>query len=150
MTIELRLATEKDVGLTMPLVAAYHEFEGIGTTPSERESAVRNLIAEPKFGGIWLIYSGGNLAGHIVLCRGYSIEFGGFDAFVDEFFLLPQFRGRGLGKKVLELMKTEAKALKIRALHLEVARTNENARRLYRRAGFEVREKYVLMSLELR
>jgi ribosomal protein S18 acetylase RimI-like enzyme len=80
------------------------------------------------------------------LCRGFSIEFNGFDAFIDEFFLLAEFRGRGIGRFVLEEIKSRARSLDINALHLEVARNNERARRLYRALGFEARDKYLLMS----
>ena len=43
-------------------------------------------------------------------------------------------------------VKVEARRLDIRALHLEVARDNQRARRLYASAGFAAREQYFLMS----
>lgn len=149
MGMHLHLASLEDLELVLPLVGAYHEFEHIESTASARESAVRKLLMNPEFGGIWLIYSGNELAGYIALCRGYSIEFNGFDAFIDEFFLGKEFRGKGIGTRVLEVIKGEAKKLEIGALHLEVARDNHAARQLYARAGFAAREKYLLMSVEL-
>ena len=50
---------------------------------------------------------------------------------------------------MLREIRRKARDLGINALHLEVARDNEFAQRLYRRAGFVARDKYVLMSLEL-
>jgi ribosomal protein S18 acetylase RimI-like enzyme len=50
---------------------------------------------------------------------------------------------------VLTEIKARARALDINALHLEVARDNARARRLYRAAGFEPRDKYLLMSAVL-
>jgi GNAT superfamily N-acetyltransferase len=149
MHAEIRFASEDDIDLMLPLVRAYHEHEGLDISDSERESSVRGLISDHAFGGIWLIYVGGAPVGYIVLCKGYSIEFGGYDAFIDEFYIRPEFRGKGFGKSSLELIKAEATKIGIRALHLEVARTNEIARKLYAGAGFEAREKYVLMSIIL-
>jgi len=144
--IDLRLATEPDLPVLLPMVAEYHQFEAIDSSAAGRESALRRLLAAPEFGAVWLVRVDDAMAGYIALCRGFSIEFDGFDAFIDEFFLLPGYRGRGVGSRVLELIRNEARRLDINALHLEVARDNEAARRLYRRAGFEAREKYLLMT----
>lgn len=50
---------------------------------------------------------------------------------------------------MLELVRSEARARDIGALHLEVARDNAPARALYRKAGFEARDKYLLMSARI-
>ena len=149
MQTELRRATEADFEALLPLIGAYHEFEGIDSSDQQRRDALLFLLGEQEFGALWCIYYGRELAGYVALCKGYSIEFGGFDAFIDEFYLDPEYRGRGAGKAVLQQIGAAARALQIRALHLEVARDNDRARRLYRGAGFEAREKYVLMTLEL-
>ncbi|MDH3387203.1 MAG: GNAT family N-acetyltransferase [Gammaproteobacteria bacterium] len=149
MKTELRQASTQDLPQLLPLVRAYHEFEHIDSSETLRESALRRLLADPGCGGIWMIHADNLLAGYIALCRGFSIEFNGFDAFIDEFYLNPEFRGKGVGKAVLEAIKQEARKLEINAIHLEVARDNDRARVLYRAAGFEARDKYLPMSLML-
>ncbi len=149
MNLELQAAKPGDLARLLPLVAAYHAFEGIDSNAEKRASAVGRLLADSRLGGIWLVLADSELAGYIALCRGFSIEFDGFDAFVDEFYLEPEFRGRGIGKFVLEAVKSEARWQHINALHLEVARDNQRAQRLYRGAGFEARDRYLLMSAAL-
>jgi GNAT superfamily N-acetyltransferase len=149
MKIQLRQADTRQLDTVLPLVAAYHEFEHIDSSADARESALRRLLGDTRFGAVWLIHADDDLVGYIALCRGFSIEFNGFDAFIDEFFLLPEFRGRGIGKWVLAAIKQEALNLEINALHLEVARDNHSARRLYQAAGFEARDRYLLMSSAL-
>lgn len=149
MKIELHRALPGDLDRILPLIAAYHDFEHIDSSPASRRSAVGRLLATADLGAIWLIEADDTLAGYIVLCRGFSIEFNGFDAFIDEFYLESGFRGRGIGTHVLSAIKDEARALEINALHLEVARDNDRARRLYSAAGFAGREKYLLMSASL-
>ena len=146
MKVELTRVDDTDLPALLPLIAGYHDFEGIASDAAGREAAARALLARPEFGAIWLVRADARTAGYIALCQGFSLEFGGFDAFVDEFFLLPEFRGRGIGGRVLELIRGEARARGINALHLEVERDNAPARRLYEKAGFEARERYVLMS----
>lgn len=149
MEMELKLARLEDMATLLPLVKSYHEFEQLDSTEDLRRSALSMLLSNRDLGGIWLVYSDGHVAGYIALCRGFSIEFGGFDAFVDEFFLLETYRRQGLGSAVLQAIKKEARKRDIRALHLEVARNNEPAKKLYRKLGFRARDKYVLMSVDL-
>jgi GNAT superfamily N-acetyltransferase len=150
MQVQLQQAHTRQVDEIEPLVAAYHAFEAIPSSASSRASALRMLLGDSSLGALWLIHVDAKLAGYIALCRGFSIEFNGFDAFIDEFFLLPGFRGRGVGRQVLTTIGSEARKLEINALHLEVARDNTPARKLYASVGFEPREKYLLMSLPLR
>ncbi len=149
MEIELQRADETDLEQLLPLVTAYHRFEEVNRSEEQRRTALQFLLGEQDFGAVWRIESEKQLAGYIAICKGYSIEFGGFDAFVDELYLEPEYRGRGIGKTVLRQIGAEARALGINALHLEVARDNDKARRLYRSSGFEARDKYLLMTLEL-
>jgi len=149
MKVHLKQARISDLDELEPLVRAYHEFEGIDSSESSRRAALGRLLEDSTFGAIWLIYVDRERAGYIVLCRGFSIEFNGFDAFIDEFYLAAEFRSKGIGGEALNAIKAEALKLDINALHLEVARDNTRARRLYAAHGFEAREKYLLMSAEL-
>ncbi|HEY5740547.1 MAG TPA: GNAT family N-acetyltransferase [Gammaproteobacteria bacterium] len=149
MDLELLAAKSADIDRILPLVAAYHAFEGIASDAAQRRSAVERLLADRTLGGIWLVLADGELAGYIALCRGFSIEFDGFDAFIDEFYLEAEFRSRGIGRIVLTALGREARGCGINALHLEVARDNQRARRLYEQAGFAARDRYLLMTAVL-
>lgn len=130
----------------LPFVRHYHAFEAIERSDDERRASLAPLLGENPFGRIWLILEAGEPVGYIALCFGYSIEFGGRDAFVDEFFLTATARGRGLGRSVLAEVRETAAGLGIVALHLEVARSNARARRFYESLGFTARDRYHLMS----
>jgi len=146
LRIELVPAGDTDIDVLVLLVGAYHAFEALDSTADTRREAVRRLLADPALGRIWLIRVDGRTVGYIALCFGYSIEFAGHDAFIDEFFIDENVRGRGVGRAVLEQIGTRARDHGIRALHLEVAKNNTRAQRLYAAAGFEARDKYYLMS----
>jgi ribosomal protein S18 acetylase RimI-like enzyme len=149
MTAEIKIASIEDLEILLPLVRAFHEFEDLQIPEDQRKSSLTELSSNPDLGGIWLIYDDNQVVGYIILCTGYSIEFSGKDAFIDEFYIRPEFRRRGIGKQTLELIKVAAKDLNVRAIHLEVARTNTNAHELYAHSNFKAREKYVLMSVNL-
>jgi diamine N-acetyltransferase len=75
---------------------------------------------------------------------GYSIEFGGRDAFLDELFVSADSRGRGLGTRALEVAAEACREAGIVALHLEVDHANTAAQRLYRRHGFVDHDRYLM------
>jgi ribosomal protein S18 acetylase RimI-like enzyme len=146
MTVRLECAEQRNLEEVLLYVRAFHKHEDIRLSEQQRLSVIRSLLGENHLGRIFLIYHGSRSVGYVAVCFGYSIEFEGRDAFIDEIFIEPESRGIGHGQKALSLLKQEMERLGVKALHLEVDRTNERAQRLYRSTGFEPRDKYFLMS----
>lgn len=142
----LHLCGTGDIDRLLPLVAAYHDFEGIETTEAHRRAALEPLLAGSPHGAAWFI--GPRLApvGYVVVTFGWSVEFGGLDGFVDELFVREAVRGRGMGSEALRALVASLSDNGLRALHLEVSLGNERARRFYGKLGFEARDRYHLMS----
>ncbi|MEB3338525.1 MAG: GNAT family N-acetyltransferase [Leptolyngbyaceae bacterium] len=149
MIAELQSASMADWEILLQLVQEFHQLEGVSLSEQQRATALKILIENVELGGIWLICCNSQIVGYIALCTGYSIEFSGKDAFIDEFYIRSDYRGKGLGRQALNQIKLLAKAQGLQALHLEVERSHFKAQRLYAQANFEVREKYVLMSVKL-
>lgn len=149
MRAELRSAGTEDMACVVELVRRCHAYENLSREIFGLESVLEPLLEQGDAGRIWIVELGGDAIGYVALCFGYSIEFGGRDAFIDEFYILEEHRGRGIGASVLGEIPCIARELGVKALHLEVARGNDRARRLYRRSGFVARDKYHLMTLVL-
>ena len=71
------------------------------------------------------------------------------DGFVDEIFVRPGVRGRGVAGEVLLSLPRALASAGVKALHLEVAEDNDVAQRLYARCGFSLRKGYHLMTRRL-
>lgn len=115
--------------------------------PFDRPDAARALdllFADPRAGCVWLIEAGGEPAGYVVLTVGFSLEFHGPDALVDELYLAEPFRGRGIGRQALALLERAARERGVRAIHLEVKRSNVAAQAVYRHAGFVDHDRYLM------
>jgi ribosomal protein S18 acetylase RimI-like enzyme len=112
----------------------------------EREvaSAWAQFFSSVEFGRAWLFYAGDELAGYVILTLGYSFEYRGRDAFVDELYVEGRFRGRGLGRQVMEFVEARARERGVNAVHLEVDRGNEAALALYRRSGYANHGRYLM------
>ncbi|MEX0977132.1 MAG: GNAT family N-acetyltransferase [Woeseia sp.] len=150
----LIVANLSHLDLLLPLIRSYHRFEEIDMTDAARVAAVTPLldsisVGDRAPGKVWLIERAKVVIGYIAVCYGYSIEFQGRDAFVDEFFLIESARGQGIGRQALNFVRSTVAETGIVALHLEVARSNTRARRFYETLGFTARDRYHLMSCPL-
>ena len=137
MNATARAATADDIPT---LVELMREFYAESDFPLPEENArlmFAALLAEPRLGGVWLMEADGEPAGHIVLTVCFSMEYGGLRGFVDDLFVRPAFRGRGLAAAGLAALRADAEARGVRALLVEAGPANDVALRVYRRAGFE-------------
>jgi GNAT superfamily N-acetyltransferase len=80
--------------------------------------------------------------GYIVLAFGFSFETGGRNAFIDELYVAPEHRGKGITRRALEFIERAAQGVK--ALHLEVSRDNYKALGLCDRAGYVNHDRYLM------
>lgn len=80
----------------------------------------------------------------MVLAFSFSFEFGGRDAFIDELYVEPEYRRRGLGARALQFVEEACLTLGVSAVHLEVTRKNDAALKLYRNAGFRDHDRYLM------
>lgn len=112
------------------------------------EPVVRRLLheflANLNLGRVWIFSEGAALAGYIVLILGYSFEYHGRDAFVDELYVEPQYRRRGIARQALQFVEEQARGVGVQAIHLEVDHGNDPALELYRGAGYEDHERYLM------
>lgn len=134
---KFRLAAEDDADLLLDFMCAYYAFDGHGFDREKARAALLVLLRNPDSGRAWIILDGTEPVGYVVICFGYSLEWLGRDAFVDEFYLREDYRNRGWGKTTMRFVEQSAQKLGIRALHLEVMEGNAAAMHLYRKLGFK-------------
>ncbi|HLL77475.1 MAG TPA: GNAT family N-acetyltransferase [Pyrinomonadaceae bacterium] len=145
MEATFRPAGVSDIDALLPMIRELCEFDRTPFDEGAAQGALAQLVADESLGGIWLIESGGRMAGYLVITYGFSLEFGGRDAFIDELFLREEFRGRGLGRRALEFAEAVCRGRGVRALLLEVEHHNAAARKVYRRSGFANRDFYLMV-----
>ena len=133
---QFRIAMESDAGTLLRFMREYYAFDGHGFDEPKAHVALMALLRDQSMGRAWLILDGAGAVGYVVLCFGYSLEWLGRDAFVDEFYMLEEYRRRGWGRKTMEFVEEAARAAGVRTLHLEVVRTNTAALEVYRKLGF--------------
>ena len=146
MTVALTLAAPEHLDRLDPLVAAFHAEAGITLTADKRRAGLQPLLEGIPHGAAYLIGPPRAPIGYLVITFGWSVEFGGLDGFIDEIYVRPGVRGRGVASETLQALPKALAGAGLKALHLEVNRSAEQAQRLYQRAGFKSREGYMLMT----
>jgi len=107
-------------------------------------ATVERLLSNPSAGQIVLFHEREELVGYAILIPYWSNEFGGNLLFVDELFVAPAYRNRGIAHRFFARIGQE-RPFDAVALALEVSPGNRNANRLYESLGFERRENAVLL-----
>ncbi|MBT28377.1 MAG: GNAT family N-acetyltransferase [Thalassobius sp.] len=136
METQFKLATEEDIQIVMEMMK---DFNAIYQYPFDAELGsinLKKLMSNQEFGRFWIIYSGDLVAGYVALTFGFSFEYKGRDAFIDELFLKADFRDKGIGRQTMEFLEKQAIELGLGAIHMEVERQNDKAIRLYTKQGY--------------
>ena len=143
-TPRLRSATLADVPRLCELMAENYAEAGYPYDAAAARACFEALAADRELGETWLVEVAGDVAGYAVLAFGFSLEHRGRDAFVDDLYLVPARRGRGLGRLALDAVEAVARERGVTALHLEVEHDNARAEALYRRLGYRDRDRKLM------
>jgi ribosomal protein S18 acetylase RimI-like enzyme len=147
--VQLQRAGSADLELLLELMRGYYRDDHLDFELVRQRSALLRLLEEPQWGRVWLIRLPDRIVGYVAVCFGFSLELGGNDAYVDEMYVVPEARGRGVGRHALQQLHLPLAELGIRALHLEVDQHNHAAQRMYSALGYRQRDRYFLMSRDL-
>ena len=120
--------------------------------PAEPERIAAGLDAAFKPGSpAWLLVAEQEreLVGVFLGNRIVSVEKGGETVWIEELYVVPKARRRGVARAILGHARDEARRLGLRALDLEVVPTQRAALALYRALGFtEVQRERMTLDLQ--
>lgn len=133
----IRKLTSSDQTIYLELAHEfYHSNAVLYAIPDEQLlSGFRAVTKENPYTEGFLIESDGKPAGYAIVARTYSVESGGMILWLEELFLSPRFRGKGLGEEFIDFIEKEY-GNEIHRFRLEVLRSNNGAIRLYERLGY--------------
>jgi len=142
-TVTLQPVTPRDEEAVLVLARAFHSEDGHALSDAG-ERAVRAVCRGDPMALAWFLCADGVRVGYAVLTFGFSIEHGGRDGFIDDLYVLPEARGRGVGTAAMDMLERTAAENGVRGLHLEVERDNPEAEALYRRRGYRVTDRKLM------
>jgi ribosomal protein S18 acetylase RimI-like enzyme len=123
------------------------DFYAIDNYPIDIEASKKlfhDFINNENLGKAWLILEDDEIVGYVILTFVFSFEYGGKIAFIDELYLKESARGKGIGNKTIECIKSESTKLSLKLLYLEVENHNEKAQKLYLAHDFAIHNRKLL------
>ncbi|MGH7454510.1 MAG: GNAT family N-acetyltransferase [bacterium] len=144
MDTTFRIAARADIDLLVRFMCEFYEYDHLPFDEPAARQAMEKILQDHSLGRVWLIYDGEQAIGYVVLTLGYSLEYHGRDAFVDEIYISASHRGKGIGTQIIQFVEEVCRELEVQALHLEVERANIKAQAFYHKVGFEDHDRYLL------
>ena len=123
------------------VVAMMEAFYAIDNYPIDAATANKLFLEftqNESLGRGWTIVLNGEVMGYFILTFVFSFEYKGRIAFLDELFISPFARGKGLGKHALDFLAAQSRELSVKIVYLEIENHNEAARKLYLSKNFTV------------
>jgi len=132
----IRAATGADRDAIVALLAAQFHEHAIATPLPALASAVEALLRDGERGRLLLATVGGAPVGVAALSFVWTLEHADRSAWLEELYVVPAHRERGIGSALLAAAMDLAAACGAVAVDLEVDAGHARAARLYERTGF--------------
>ena len=135
-TVEVRPAAEDELAALTALLVAQLRDHQVETPEAKLASAVQAVLRHPERGRILVAVERGSAVGMAALSFVWPLEHGGRSSWLEELYVQPAARGRGIGTRLLHAALRVAAEWGAVAVDLEVDVDHQRAARLYAREGF--------------
>src|SRR4051794_39403069 len=152
----MRRATPNDIPLLVGLMRDFYAEAGFDLDDDRAASAFGAVLSDERLGYVWIIQGSAEDVqdnaedvGHVVVVTRYAMEYGGFIGCLDDLYVRPAWRNKGLSTSALAEVRGFCESVGIRAMTVEVGDDNGPAQAVYSRAGFAHHADRQLLALQL-
>ena len=135
--ITIESADTQEIGPLLGLFERQHREHHIIRSQEELHVVLVALGRQPDEGFVLSANCQGSPVGVAYAARILSLEHGGWSGWLEEFYVLPDWRGKGVGSQLLAAVLAVATERGWAALDLEVDAGHRRAISLYQRNRFE-------------
>ena len=101
--IIIRKAELKDVTIILNLIRELAEYEKLlDKVTATEDKLIDTIFGKDKFVNVWLAEIINEPAGQVIFFRNYSTFLANPGFYIEDIYVRPQFRGKGIGKKLLK------------------------------------------------
>jgi GNAT superfamily N-acetyltransferase len=134
--LRIEQATERDVPLILSLIKGLAEYEKLAHEVTATEEGLRQSLFGPRPGAEVVIgYAGDEPAGFALFFPSYSTFLGKPGIYLEDLFVVPEFRGHGFGKALLTHLAALAVERGCGRFEWSVLDWNEPAIGFYKKLG---------------
>ena len=142
----MRRAELNDISALVDLMAEFYAESGYELDRRRAAAAFADVMEDERLGAVWVL---GDAVGHVVITVRYAMEYAGMVASVDDLYVRPESRRRGLAREALAGVREWCVGKGLRAVTVEAGVENEAALGAYRRSGFVECAGRTVMAMEL-
>ena len=144
----IRKAKKEDVLLIFTLIKELAEYEKL----THKVTATENTLTESLFGErpyveVIIAEYNSELAGQAIYFHNYSTFEASPGIYLEDLYVRPSFRGKGVGKKLLEEVIAIAKKRKCKRVEWVVLDWNKSAIDFYKSRGAEAMNDWIVFRL---
>jgi GNAT superfamily N-acetyltransferase len=146
----IRPAREEDVPIILALIKGLAEYEQMADQAVATESGLRAALFGPRpYAEVVLAVEAGQSIGFALFFHNFSTFLGKPGVYLEDLFVLPDWRGRGVGRALLLHLKDLAITRGCGRMEWSVLDWNEPAIGFYKRLGAQFMEEWRLCRLTL-
>ena len=144
-TLRIERATPRDVPLILRLIKALAEYERMSSDVVATEDGLRETLfgARPS-AEVVIGYAGTEPAGFALFFENYSTFLGKPGLYLEDLFVVPEYRGRGYGKALLTHLATLAVERGCGRFEWSVLDWNEPAIGFYKNLGAKPMDEWTI------
>ncbi len=148
MSLVIRKAKRKDAKAFLGLVRALAKFEKLDPpTPAAARRLIRDTVSAKKL-SLLLAFSDDKAVAYALYFFTYSSFLARPTLYLEDIFVLEEFRGKKIGKKMFLNLVREAKRLECGRMEWAVLKWNKNATRFYEHLGAKRLEQWQYYRLD--
>ncbi|NJL42281.1 MAG: GNAT family N-acetyltransferase [Pseudanabaena sp. SU_2_4] len=118
----MRQAHPNDIATLVDLMNEFYAESDYELDRPLAEKAFADILADTRLGYVWIVDKNGKDVGYVVVTLRYGMEYGGSIACIDDLFVIPQSRNRGLSTAaLLQVRDFSQDALAFAQLRLRLA-----------------------------
>ena len=129
-------ATEADVSVISLFIRKLAEYEKLShQVVSDEDSLRENLFGRKRFAEVFIARYRGEPAGFALFFHNFSTFLGRPGLYLEDLFVLPEFRKKGIGKALFKVLAMTAVERKCGRMEWAVLEWNKSAMDFYERMG---------------
>ena len=134
----IRKIREEDRASYVKMAKEFYSSEAVDHSLPENYflETFRELMRSDRYAAAYILEYENKTAGYALLAKTFSQEAGGMVLWIEELYIMPEYRCRGLGHEFFSYLKDNL-CNNVKRLRLEAESSNTKAISLYKRLGFE-------------
>ena len=133
--LNIRNATKEDVPLILQFIKELAEYEKMSSDVTATEETLNETLFNGKYAEVIIAEYEGKPAGQALFFHNFSTFIGRPGVYLEDIYVRPEFRGKGIGKSLLLQLIKIAKERNCTRVEWVVLNWNESAINFYKSLG---------------